>query len=286
VDDPRGLQAAFNAASREHWDAFAPHRRRVSALLGADAAHDWPHTRLCVLGAGNGNDLDLPALLAAHREVHLVDLDPVALAGGAARQAVAGYQALRLHGGVDLTGMLDAIAAWTPHTSIGPADLAALGEWPAGRVGPTLPGPFDVVASTCLLSQLIGTAFKALGPGHPSFGAVLRAVRAGHLRLLARLAGPGGVAVLITDVVSTDTFPALASVPESALPGLLPKLRLEGNYIHGVHPADLLSALRTDPVLSAEVRALEPAEPWRWRLHERGYLVWALRYRVGESRPR
>jgi hypothetical protein len=279
VDDPKARQAAFNAASRDQWDAFAGHRREVSALLGAVAGPG--RTRLCVLGAGNGNDLDLPALLAAHREVHLVDLDAEALARGAARQGVAGHPALRLYGGLDVTGMLDAIATWSPRTPIGPADLAALAAWPAGRVGLALPGPFDLVGSTCLLSQLIDTAFRALGGRHPRFGAALRAIRAGHLRLLARLAAPGGAAVLITDVVSSETFPPLSSAPESALAGLLPRLAREGNHIQGVHPADLMSALRDDPELGARVSGLESLRPWRWRLHAREYLVWALKYRIG-----
>ena len=35
--------------------------------------------RLCILGAGNTNDLDLAALLSTHREVHLVDIDSESL---------------------------------------------------------------------------------------------------------------------------------------------------------------------------------------------------------------
>ena len=78
MNDPRGRQSGFNAESRDQWNAFSGHRQKVSALLGAGAE---PRAgRLCVLGAGNCNDLDLASLLQAHREVHLVDLDAVALA--------------------------------------------------------------------------------------------------------------------------------------------------------------------------------------------------------------
>ncbi len=128
MKDPRGRQAAFNASSRGQWDGFSGHRRKVAALLGVGMAPG--RTRLCVLGVGNGNDLDLPALLEAHREVHLVDLDPAALASGVERQGVLDYPALHLHGGLDVTGMLDAVATWSPRTPIQPADLEALVEWP------------------------------------------------------------------------------------------------------------------------------------------------------------
>lgn len=275
MNDPKGRQASFNAASRGEWDAFAGHRRHVSALLGAAGSG-----RLCVLGAGNCNDLDLPALLHAYREVTLVDLDPAALARGAERQGVADHPSLRRLGGVDVTGMLDAVAGWSPRSPVGPADLAALAEWPAGRVAQALPGPFDVVASTCLLSPLIGNAFHAVGEAHPEFLAVVQAIRAGHLRLLTRLAAPGGTAVLITDVASTDTFPTLANLPDAALADLPARLARERRLFHGVDPAVLLTAFRRDPALSARVAGLEPVSPWRWQLHGRTYLVWALKCRV------
>jgi len=284
MNDPRRRQARFNAGSRGQWSGFEGHRREVSALLGPEGRPGI--SRLCVLGAGNGNDLDLPALLASHREVHLVDLDPTALDHAAGHQAVAGTPALRCFGGLDLTGLLDAIAGWSPTTPIGPRDLEALVEWPARRVGLALPGPYDVVASTCLLSPLIGNASVALGERHPRFEAVVGAIRLGHLRLLAGLTAPGGTSVLISDVTSTDHHPTLASAPDASLPSLLARLCREGGLIRGVNPAEVIAAIRGDPALSARVAGLEPVRPWRWRLFAREYLVWAVRCRFGASAPR
>ena len=275
MDHPRSRQAAFNALSRGQWDGFATHRARVSTLLGAGGT---PRpTRLCVLGAGNCNDLELSALLEAHREVHLVDLDGEALAAGAAHQGVRTHPALRCFGGIDLTGMLDAIAEWSPSTPVGAADVGALADWPAQRIAEALPGPYDVVASTCLLSQLVGNALPALGSAHPRFLDVVASIRTGHLRLLSRLTRPGGIAVVITDVVSSDTLPGLASLPDDALPQLLPRLAWERNFITGVHPAAILSTLESDRVLSARFLRRDIAPPWRWRLHGRTYLVWAVK---------
>lgn len=275
MTDPKTRQAALNASSRGQWEGFAGHRGKVSALLKA-VSHSGT-TRLCVLGVGNGNDLELPALLRAHREVHLVDLDSESLRRAAARQGVADHPGLRLFGALDLTGMLDAVAAWSPTAPIPSADLEALAAWPAGRVGLALPGPYDLVASTCLLRPLVGNAFHAVGEAHPQFAAAVRAIRAGHLRLLTRLTMPGGTAVLITDVASTDTVPDLASVSEPALSGLFPRLAREGRFFHGVDPSAVLTVLRQDP----SRLALEPIPPWRWNLHGRVYLVWAVLYRTG-----
>ncbi|WP_435010269.1 hypothetical protein P12x_001520 [Tundrisphaera lichenicola] len=276
-------QAGFNALSRDQWDGFAGHRRKVSALLGAGAERG--PTRLCILGAGNSNDLDLPALLDAHREVHLVDLDPEALGRGAERQRVTSSPSLQRHGGIDLTGLLDSIGRWTPFSPISDADLQAMMEWPARRVGLALPGPFDVVGSTCLLSQIIGNASCQLGVSHPRFIEAVRAIRLGHLRLMAQLARPGGQLVLITDVVSSDALPMLTSTPEESLIDLLPKLARRGGLIHGVNPFDLLEVFTRDPVLSSSTTDLKPITPWFWRLHARVYLVWALCCRTRRLGP-
>jgi hypothetical protein len=278
VDDPRGRQIKFNAESRGQWDAFAGHRRRVSDLLGAP---DGPRGRLCVLGAGNCNDLDLPALLELHRELYLVDLDREALERGVTRQGVAGHSSLHLLGGFDLTGMHGVIEGWSPRAVISDEDIAALGECPARRIASAVPGPFDLVASTCLLRPLIGEAYHAVGQGHPRFSELVRAIRLGHLRLLTRLVAPGGSAILISDIVSSATLPELGSLPDSALPGLLPRLVRERNFFHGVSPTSLASSIQRDPIMRTRVIGQEPIPPWRWRLHSRVYLVWALRYLIG-----
>lgn len=279
MGDPlAGRQAAFNVSSRGQWAAFAEHRRRVTGLLAAGARPGG--SRLCVLGAGNANDLELPALLAAHRAVHLVDLDADALAQGAAGQGVAGHPGLRLHGGVDATATLGVLAGWSPLSAPSPADLAALAAWPAARVAAALPGGFDRVASTCLLSQILETAAHALGRRHRHLAAVEAALVAGHLRLLARLAAPGGEVLLVAEVVSSDTLPALPALPPGDLAGLLPTLARAGNHFRGVHPRQLLAALRGDPAVGP-LAAASPLAPWRWRLHDRTYLVSGVSFRPG-----
>jgi hypothetical protein len=276
-------QVENNAASRDRWELFRPHRDRVTELLRGSPA-EQPR-RLCVLGAGNCNDLDLAALLAAYREVHLIDLDGEALAHGVARQGRAGHPSVRPHGGLDLTGALDRLTAWSPQAVLAEGELAACAEAPLRQIRPALAGPFDVAASVCLLSQLMNAVVRTAGEKHPRFLEALRAVRAGHLRLLADLVAPGGTGVLVTDVVSSDSFPALASVREDLLPALLGQLVRERNFFHGVNPIALASFFETDPAVAPQVTGLEWVRPWLWDFGPRVYLVCACTFRTPVAPP-
>jgi hypothetical protein len=70
------------------------------------------------------------------------------------------------------------------------------------------------------------------------------------------------------DVVFSRTVPGLATIP-ARVAGLLPRLAREGNYIHGVHPAALVAAVRDDPGLGRRLLGLEAAPLGRRRLHAR-----------------
>lgn len=278
VQDLKDRQASFNASSRGHWDEFAPHRERVTQLLSKEAKRG--SSRLCVLGAGNSNDLDLAALLDVFREVHLIDLDGNALSLGAARQGLAGHPALRLHGQVDVTGAFDIIASWNPLTSVEPAHLHALAGWPIERASRTLPREFDVVISACLLSQLFETVNHALGRTHQNLSAVRRAVLAGHLRLISALTAARGTSILVTEITSSDTLPSLARIPESSLLSLPDRLEREGNVFSHLHRSAFLDAIGRDPVLRDRVKPRETAGVWRWRLHQKVYLIQAMRFQT------
>jgi hypothetical protein len=270
-------QVAHNAESRTAWVPFGPHRAAVTQLLLGGLAPG--PARLCVLGAGNCNDLDLAALVGDGREVHLVDLDADALAAGVQRQQLAEHPAIHRHGGVDLTAVLDRLARWSPQASVADDDLAACVEAPARDVRPALPGPFDRVASTCLLSQLVSCAFSTLGPAHPRFVAALQAIRAGHLRLILDLVTPGGIGLLISDFVSSESFPPLATITTAALGSVLPRLVLAQNFFHGVNPGALTAVLRNDPAIAPQIDALECVPPWLWNLGPRVYAVAAWKFR-------
>jgi hypothetical protein len=80
---------------------MAPHRKRVTREVLRLA----PRQRICVLGAGNCNDLDLVALRTTFGELHLVDVDGEALALGLERQGLSKDAGIRAHPGVDVAGL-------------------------------------------------------------------------------------------------------------------------------------------------------------------------------------
>lgn len=255
------------------WDRFRPHRDRVTRLLVDSATRGG---RLCVLGAGNSNDVDLGALLDVFREIHLVDLDADALTAGAARQGCEDSPRVLLHGDVDVTFIADRLASWTPGHPPESGDLDACLELAATHPPVDLPGPFDTVCSACLLTQLVDSVVMTLGQRHPrSLEAALQ-VRARHLRLLVELLRPGGTGVLVMEIVSSTTFPELPNVPESRLVETAARLINERNFFTGMNPVAIQASFQSDPRLAPWVETAAITEPWLWDLGPRVYLVCAI----------
>ena len=75
-------QQSVNEQTKDAWDLFASHRVQMTALIEQAVGVlplSFGKPTLCVLGAGNGNDLDLAKIAPQFSEIRLVDLDPTAL---------------------------------------------------------------------------------------------------------------------------------------------------------------------------------------------------------------
>lgn len=270
------IHAQRNADTRPNWDLFEPHRRRVTEILLTLAAGEGQ--RLCVLGAGNSNDLDLARLAQRYAAVHLVDLDAVALSAGLASQALEPRLAERvhLHGGIDVTGVGHELSAWSPQLPPSDAELTACVERAIKAAAPDLSAPFDAVASVCLLTQLADGVVLSLGQEHARFAELMLAIRTRHVRLLAELLSPGGTGALITDVVSSASSAELTSVPDVQLGALLQRLVAERNFFHGANPFALVRLFQVDPMLLRLLHRVRLLAPWRWNLGPRVYAVCGL----------
>jgi hypothetical protein len=106
----------------------------------------------------------------------------------------------------------------------------------------------------------------AIGASHPRFADLVSAVRLGHLRQTADLTAPGGAAVVITDVLSSDTCPELQAATDRDLPGLLARAVSARNFFHGTSPAVLAAVLGSDAVLRSSFLPAEWIRPWVWNL--------------------
>src|SRR5690349_17998645 len=98
ASDALELQRALNRETSPSWQAFAAHRQQLTRLLAGRATG----LRLCVLGAGNANDLDIEQLRSRFSEITLVDLDAEALARATARQSAEARKVLRVSPPLDL----------------------------------------------------------------------------------------------------------------------------------------------------------------------------------------
>lgn len=259
-------QSRANRNSLPQETNFAEHRRHLTAAVLAAVPPAPALPRLALLGAGYALDVDLPALAAAF-EVHLVDLDPVAVAAARDRIPEPLRQRIVIHAPVDISGLLDRGHAWLkkPPTT---TELETHVIASARTVARSLPGPFDVVASTCLVTQLSLSWGQILGAQNALLPAV-RAVQARiHLHTLAQLLPSGGRAIVATDFVSNQTYPleTIDSSNASAMNALVTELVRTENFLAGADPFLWQRPLRRDAALAAAFDPPTSLTPWIWTL--------------------
>ena len=260
----------------DDWSLYAAHRERLTSALLECATPDGG--RLCILGAGKCNDVDLERLAERFSEIHLVDIDAPALASAVARQSPAVRARLRPHVPVDLSGMSSKrLSKWQrkPPTR---AELEAFEAATLASIASRLPGPFEVVASACILTQLSFSLRHGLGERHPMLAALRLSVMTTHLRVLLALAQPGGRCLFASDVVSSTSYPLDAAAGERDLLEVVRDIEASGASYFSADPKRIRGALLYTELADL---ATEPVElrPWLWTGPlARTYLVYALRF--------
>jgi hypothetical protein len=240
------------------WELYAEHRRKFTQAV-LSLAPTTPG-RLCVLGAGKCNDLDLASLSQAFRELHLVDVDPTALASAVARETAELRQQLVLHAPVDLSVLSSKRKTKWQRRAPSASELAATASATLQGLLARLPGPFDVVVSACVLTQLGFALTQAFGEPHALVGPLRMSVVRTHLQTLLGLTAPNGAALFVSDLASSTHYPALTQLPAGAdLTSVLGDVVTSRAFYQVARPdliADLLAELaETEPV---------PVSPWLW----------------------
>lgn len=234
---------AANRSTRENWHSFTRHRNRVMELLGGESRRQG---KVAILGAGNCNDLDLVQLASECGEIHLFDLDREAMEGALLRQGVSERPNIHLRDDLELSGLSDSEHA----------------------TGPDPAADFDLVVSTCVVSQLLETVSRVLPPGLHRDRIMLQ-VRDVHVCLMTGLTAPGGTGIVVTDMAEADSDPDSSAPPE---PASARELARKGSHFLGLDPKGIRQAL-------GAVRNLKESEPWAWQLDPvRRYLVQAFRF--------
>jgi hypothetical protein len=265
-------QTRMNQSTRGQWDWYAAHRRAIERLIVPEGRGG----RLCVLGAGNCNDLDLKWLTAAYAEVHLVDIDRGALERAVARQGVKDAGAIRLHAPVDLTGIAGLTAAWRGRAVSGAEVAEAVRS--AREDGSSLGGgEFDVVLSPCVLSQLLMGVRELLGKDHPGWPGLKAAIIGRHLSTVSRSTRPGGRGVMVVDLASSRVVPGLGRAGEAEVPDVMRMCVRDRRCFHGLEPAELGRVFRQVGVTEAAV-----SPPWVWHLgFGKAFLCYGMTVRQG-----
>lgn len=272
----RAFAAEVNRLGANSRATYAAHRARLMRLLGAAQRTEG----VCVLGAGNGNDLDLPLLIRLFGEVHLVDLDPHALRGAVADLPADLRARVAVHGGVDLSGCLENIDAWGDRLP----DDDALAEFAAITAGDLARGigrSFDVVLSACVLSQLGHPLRNTLALSQRDWQRVLGTITRLHLATVTLLTRSGGTGVIACDVLCH------AGAAVEQLRGRVKPDRFGDALIRAVESG----AIAADPDPRALARSLESGlfvelidrvfttEPWLWDLGPTSQIVYGVLFR-------
>ena len=268
-------QSHSNRSAAGHAHHFAEHRARLTQEIAARSPPGGSG-RLCLLGAGAANDVDLDALAALFAEIHLVDIDGQAIQTARERASPDTARRLHLHGARDVSGVFDLMDGWAQSPPAA-AELPALAQAAVARVVAALPGPFDLVVSCCLLTQLQLVLVQVVGDRNPRFGDLRALLSRIHVRALATLAGASGRALLVTDLTSSDTYPLDELAPGADLRALMADLLSVGNVIHAAHPGLLSAEIRREPDWAARYTVSAPIAPWIWHNGpQTTFLVYAL----------
>ena len=260
----------------ELWSAFAAHRNKILELLCNLSR--GPGSRLCVWGAGRTTDLDLIELVKHFSTIDLVDLHPTLTRDALLQRGFDEHPRVKAIGGMDLSGLG---SHWNQfQSSPSESGLQAIIE-SCLSVKLDL-GHYDVVASTCLLSQVLRNSRECIeASGLPPavadeyFPKIIKAIRERHIELILDHTVSGGSAVLISDLTSAEALPGMLA-PNADLNRLVSTDVAQGNHFHGLNPV-LISESFQQPRIAAKLAQVQVSAPWIWNSIESQYLCIAFR---------
>lgn len=282
VTERQRAESRGNSWGKGDWELYEQHRIHQTDAVIAQAPAG---AKVCFLGAGNCNDLDLERLAKHLGELHLVDIDIKALQRATARQTPETAAKLKLHGGIELTGLLARLSEKSRPLSTFSEIEAALA--PATEsVLEQLPRNFDLAVSCCVATQLYFGLNRAVAPSDPMLVSIRHAGLVVHLRTLAHLVKPGAPVLLVNDVLSTESYPVDELAADPDLIQKVEELSSQIAVFEGGSPIVVRRILRRDTALRQLLEAPRITAAWLWTgPRERTYLVYSLRLQrqIGES---
>ena len=211
--------------------------------------------------------MDLELLVQHFSHITLVDIDGATLRDAVKARGFAENKQITVVGDADLTGvnaLLTKCKSDFSAENIEQVKTASKGFKIAELK------QYDVVASTCLLSQLQNHVFISVGDrDQATFAELLAMTRQRHLELLLELTVAGGKAVLITDLTSSEAIPELKTTGLEIPRSIWDKI-YNGNHFHGMSPISFnndIKHLRSE----GQIAEFQMAPPWLWNASVRLY---------------
>lgn len=262
-------------------EVYAEHRAKVMQLITATVGQLAPENNRCssvvLLGSGNCLDVDLPKLATLFDTLHLVDIDETASRNAVQESGVNNDQ-IRIHAPEDIAEPLLSLASrdFEPLEDNREHCIKVLQALSSENGVADVPEA-DVVLSLCVYTQLVDALAHIVHREHPAFQNALKALRIGHLRRMVNMLRTGGVAIFVTDVVSSATANELDTATDESLSEVIRDLVNKGNFFAGTSPAAVLNDLNVLSRLPTGPETVHTIDPWLWNLGDRKYAVYALR---------
>ena len=261
----------------ELWAAFEFHRRKVFDFLRRISTRSGQS--VCVWGTGRTTDLELIPLVELFGTIDLVELDSSITEEALLQRGFDDHPQVRVHNGVDISGIdrdwqrfLDSPDEKTLQEVLSACEVATL----------DLP-TYDVVVSTCLLSQLQRKAVECLEQSSLStekkqslLPQVVASIRKRHLELMLGHTKSNGVALLVTDLTSSEALPEMLN-PGADLKSLYLEKVMNGNHFHGMNPRAILHTAQ-GPSLAPKIDQVQVSLPWIWDAIKMKYLCVAFQF--------
>ena len=277
-----------NFTTRGRWDAVASHRERVMALVAEarelvskesesgqavllQGVGPRRGPSICILGPGNANDIDLKQIAQDFDGITLVDLDEAAVARAMSSLDASALSRVKRCCPVDLTGVLPTLESWRRTGRPKDAEISALKRTATGAPRPDAK-TFDIVASTCILTQLIDAVYMSLPTGDPRSVELLMAVRDRHLEMILELLNPGGLGVLVSDCVVAEPgheLPPLGELLLAPAASSVPTRMRQQEFFVGTDPFEIRDYYKRLRCPGPTVDDVHIRGPWRWEVGNR-----------------
>ena len=189
-------QKASNRSAVTHFDSFATHRGRLTSVV-CQGVDDRSTGGAFACSARATVTIDLTRLVRFTARF-ICRSHSTALEEAGGPPSTRGTRAHLYASLFDLSGLVEKLDRWKA-MKLTTDEVLTQPDTASEAIAQALPGPFDVVLSACVLTQMQLAALNVLSSSHPLFDGVRQIIGLTHLRSLAKLTRVGGRAILATD---------------------------------------------------------------------------------------